>query len=588
MEIRKVKSVAKTVVPSGEDLDQKVSKAMQIISEVVGSSLGPAGRVVLIERQEVNLPPLITKDGVTIYKSLGFNDPTMQVVLESARDASIATSEKAGDGTTTTAILSESFYRFTQRYLKDNPRLSPQKIVRKINEILKENVSTILEGIVQKGDLQSEKGRKFLHGVARISGNGDSEIADVVLEAFDQSGDEGNITLTEASGDSKIQLNKIKGYPIPIGFEESCQKFWPAFLNDQAHQRVYLENCYFILYFGKITEPATIVPAMTKINQNWQHNGGPCNVIVVSTGFSEDVLGTLMVTFPLKDLLKIVPVVCPQTAMLSSQQDLLLDLSAYLGAIVFDPINRPLHTFELTDAGRPMESFEMNRYRSVIIGDFDEMLVFDRIDQLREQLNNAESKLEVSLLSERIAKLSGGIVKLVVNGSSNGETKERRDRVEDAICAVRTTIKNGCLPGGGFSLLKVATELEKICSDSNKSVIQDIIVPALRVPVERLLHNSGLGLDEIENTLGRIKDSCDEDVPCVFDAEDQKFRNPLDEKKLILDSYLSVSESIKNSVSVSTLLATLGGVVVFNRDDELERSESSDVYKFLQDSGAMK
>jgi chaperonin GroEL len=587
MEIRKIKSVAKTVIPSGKDLENKVSKTMQIISEVVGSSLGPAGRVTLIERQEVNMVPVVTKDGVTIFKSLGFNDPAMQCILESARDASIATSERAGDGTTTTAILEESFYRFTQKYLKDNPRLSPQKIVRQINEVLSKHVTPVLKKITQKGDLQTEKGRKFLHAVARTSGNGDQEIADITLEAFDQSGDEGNVTLTEASGDSKIELVKIKGYHIAQGFEDSCQKFWPAFINDQAHQRVYLENCYFLLYFGKITEPQTLLAPLTKINDNWQKNGGPCCVILVATGFSEDVLGTLMVTFPMKDLLKVIPVLTPQTAMLSSQQDLLLDLSAYLGAKVFDPINAPLHTFDLVDAGRPMESFEMGRYRSNVVGEPDEMLVFDRIDQLREQIKNAESKLEVSLLNERIAKLSGGLVKLIINGNSNGETKEKRDRLEDAICAVRTTLKHGCLPGGGFALLKIVNELEKINEDKS-GVISDIIVPALKVPVEKLLHNSGLDLDEIDNTLKTIQGSCSSNTPYIYDSEDQEFRNPLDEKKLILDSYLSVSESIKNSVSIACQLATLGGVVVFNRDDVLERGESSDVYKYLQDSQQLK
>jgi len=584
MEVRKVKSAAKTVIPEGPVLTKKVSDTLTIISKVVGASLGSSGRVVLIERPELNLSPYVTKDGVTIFKSLGFSDPVQQTVLESVRDCATKTAESAGDGTTTSTILAESFYRYTQEYLKKNTKLSPQKVVREINHIISSEVYPALNRIVLHGDLENEVGRKLLHGVARVSANGDAELADKVMEAFDMSGDEGNITLSEATGDSEIKLTKIEGYPIPMGYEEACQKFWPSFINDPSHQRLYLENCYVILYFGKITEPGTIIPAMTKIYESWQKNGTPCNIILAATGFSEDVLGTLGISFAMKDTLKVVPLLCPQTAILNSQQHLLLDLAAFVTGKVFDPIHNPLHNFKLEDAGRPMTSFEMNRYRSVLIGNPDEMLVLERIEQLREQLKSAESKLDASLISERMAKLSGGIVKLIVNGSSNGETKERRDRAEDAICAVRSAIKFGCLPGGGYGLEYAIKSL--LANPNASSVCKEIVCPALKAPVERLLNNAGLIDQELDDALSRIEASAVKGVPEIYDSEDQVFRNPTGEK-LILDSYSAVSEAIKNSVSISTLLATLGGTVVFNRDDTLERQESSDTYQYLKDSGQL-
>lgn len=576
MEVRKVKSASKTILPAGKALNKKVSDTLTIISDMVGASLGSSGRVVLIERQEMNLSPYVTKDGVTIFKSLGFPDPVQQTILESVRDCATKTAESAGDGTTTSTILAESFYRFTQEYLTKNPKLSPQKVVREINSIINKHVYPSLDKITIRGDLESPEGRKLLHGVARVSANGDSELADRVMDAFDMSGDEGNIALYEASGDSEIRLQKIEGYPVIMGYEESCQKFWPGFINDPSHQRLYIENCYVILYFGKITEVATILPAMKHIHRSWQDNGTPCNIVLAATGFSEDVLGTLSVSFAMKDTLKVIPLLCPQTAILNSQQHLLMDLSAFTTAPVFDPIHNPLHNFKLEDTGRPMTSFEMNRYRSVLIGDPDEMLVLERIDQLREQLKSAESKLDASLISERIAKLSGGIVKLIVNGSSNGETKERRDRAEDAICAVRSAIKLGCLPGGGYGLMYATTRLPP-----DSEVASKIVGPALRTPIIRLLNNAGLVDSEFDNAFVRIHAGALDGKPEIYDSEDQVFRDPTGDK-LILDSYSAVADAIKNSVSIAALLATLGGTVVFNRDETLERQESSDTYNYLK------
>lgn len=587
MEYSKIHSAGKITLTKSEKLDKVISETMQTISDLVGSTLGPGGNVVLIERQELNLQPIITKDGVSVFRSIGFQDPVAQVVLEAARDAAVKTADTAGDGTSTATILANAFYLNTRNYLKEHPTESPQKVTRTIQKVFNEQIEPFLRSLAIKADLETEEGHKALNAVARVSANGDQELADAVIKAFDIGGDEGNITLNELAGPSHIELEEIKGYPVPVGYEESAAKFHPSFINDSARLRVYLENVITILYFGKITETSTIIDCMNLIANSWQEHDTPHNVVLVATGFSEMVLGDLALNFSMPQTINVVPVLAPVNVMLNGQQHLLQDLSAFTGAKIFDPIHNTLYRSKLSDFGRPLTSFEMNRYKSIFIGESDELLVMDRVDQLKTQLLTAESKLEETILNERIAKLTGGIVKLKISGSSNGEIKERRDRAEDAVCAVRAAIKHGYIPGGGYGLLAslkaiIGPKIEEV------EIKNAILVPSLLAPVRKLLENAGLTGEEFEEIKQKlINNIALDEKPYIFDAETGKLVNPLDPNKMIVDSLPAVLEALRNAISIATLLGTLGGVVVFDRDKEVDRKEANEAYQYLKNTNTL-
>jgi chaperonin GroEL len=581
MQYQKPHAASKITLPKGEVLDKIVSETLQTITDLVGSTLGPGGNIVLIERQELNLQPILTKDGVTVFRSIGFKDPIAQIVLEAAREASVKTADSAGDGTSSATILANAFYLNTRNYLKSNPTVSPQSVTRQIQQIFNDKIEPFLKSLALKADLDTEEGRNALKAVARVSANGDEELAAAVIEAFDISGDEGNITLNELAGPSKIELEEIKGYPIPIGFEESAAKFHPSFINDTARQRLYLENVITILYFGKITETQTVLDSLNLIADSWQRNDTPHNVVLVATGFSEMVLGDLAMNFSRPQSINVVPVLAPVNAVLNSQFHLLQDLSAFTGAKIFDPIHNQLYQSKLSDFGHPLNSFEMNRYKSIFIGEPDELLVLDRVDELKVQLQCAESKLESSLLQERIAKLTGGIVKLKISGSSNGEIKERRDRAEDAVCAVRSAIKHGYLPGGGHSLLRITVELIEQLGLSTK-IVDEIINPSLETPVRKLLENAGLTGNELENRLDELKTQACFRKTLIFDAEKGAMADALSPDRMIVDALPAVLEAVRNSISIATLLGTLGGVVVFARDSSIDRQEANEALEYLK------
>lgn len=582
MQYQKVQSVSKKINARGPQLDKVILETMAMASAIVGSTLGPGGRQVLIERQEFGLPPMITKDGVTVYRSLGYTDPTAQAIMEAARDASVRTASEAGDGTTTATVLSESLVRGLKEFTATNARHSPQRLIRTFEKAF----STVIEPTIRlhstKADMSTAEGQRFLTEVAKVSANGDMDLAKAVMKCFELVGDDGNVTIAETSGASAYEVEQIKGYPILMGFEESGAKFYPKFVNDQANQRVFLDAPTFVLYYGRIQDPQSLFGVLNKIGYEFEAGHIGPNVVLVATGFSESVLGYLGMMFQASSALNVMPLLAPQTPFPNGQLEFLHDLAAVTGATVLEQgggIGFEDATME--HFGR-MKSFEATRFRSTVMGDSDPDSVFVRVDELKTQLSRAESALEVTFLQERIGKLTGGIAQLKVIGATNGELKEKRDRAEDAVCAVRGAIKHGVLPGGCWTLLMLSKMLS---ADSNKSL--HVLAQALRAPFIRLLENAGVTRPDEQ---ARIE----EGILFGFGFGTNGQANPagavvydlLSEQHVnafaggILDSTPAVLEAIRNSISIAALLGTLGGTVVFNRDVTLERQEARDASSF--------
>lgn len=596
----KVKSVAKQVTPKGPKLENIVLSTMRLASEVVGATLGPGGMPVLIERQEHGLAPMITKDGVTVFRSLGIDDAAGQCVLEAARDAAVRTASEAGDGTTTATVLSEAIVRHASEFVKRNRRVSPQKVVRRLERAFREVIEPAIRenSIHVEGD--SEGGRALLRAVAKVSANGDVDLADAVLQCFDLVGDEGNVTIAEINGPSGYEVERIEGYPVGIGYEDGCGKFYGKFVNDPANQRVFYENPVFVVYHGRITEIQTIISLMERIGNLFQ-NQGQCmehgevvtlenwnsrhNVVLVATGFSESVIGMLAVNAGDPLSINVFPLLAPQSPIANGQQKFLEDIACITGARVLDPLGVTFDKASVNDLGwgEGLTAFEAYRFRSTIIGHVSEDEILIRSDELKANIANAESELDRMLLQERLGKLTGGIAKLKVCGASNGELKEKRDRAEDAVCAVRGAIKHGCLPGGGWMLLRLMAGL-KHCQDP---VIDAVLIPALFEPVARLLMNCGLDEEEAQYVLRPVLATVEPGSalkPVVYDALEGRHVSPIEGG--VLDSTPAVLEAIRNSISIASLLGTLGGTVVFKRDADLERSEARETSAFLRDANS--
>lgn len=598
-EYGKPKSASKQVVIKGDKLENLILDTMRTVSSIVGATLGPGGQPVLIERYEHGLPSFVTKDGVTVMRSLGFDESSQHCIMEAARDAAIRTASEAGDGTTTATVLAEALARLTNRFCKGNPRVSPQKVVRRLEEAFREVIAPTISKCSIQANLGNEESRILLRAVAKVSANGDEELADAVMKCFDIVGDDGNVTISESSGPSSYEVEKIEGYPIAMGYEDSCGKFATKFVNDTSTQSCVLNKPVFICYFGKLTEFQTVQLLLERIGEAYSDGKFTHNVVIIATGFSENVLATLAVNFAHPGTLNIFPLVLPQSPLTNSQMQLLEDICAVTGAKMFDPLNYPLNEGSLYDLGSGVKQFEASRFRSSIVGRATgprynsegiqvgvyEDDVLERVSQLQVLASRPESELDKAMLDERIGKLTGGIARLKVIGASNGELKEKRDRAEDAVCAVRGAIKHGCLPGGGWMLLKLMAELAATenADPIKNQVVGEVLIPALFEPVARLLANCGINEDEGREVLAPIIVAIkNNEKPIVYDALEQKHVDPYEGG--ILDSLPAVLEAVRNSISIAALLGTLGGIVVFKRDAALELGENRAAQQFLRES----
>jgi chaperonin GroEL len=600
MQYQKAKSVSKEILSRGPKLRALILKTMKTCSDVVGSTLGPGGMSVVIERQEERLPPMITKDGVTVFRNLGFDDSAQHVLMEAARDASVRTAAEAGDGTTTATILAEALVRRTMEFCDANPKVSPQRVVRTLERGFRDVVEPWIREHVLKTGLGTPGGRSRLHAVAKVSANGDVPLADAVLKCFDLTGDEGNVTIIEASGPSGYEVERIEGYPVFKGYEDCCGKFYQSFINDPGRQMVSLDRPTYVLIHGRLNDIYSLLPIFEKIDSAAQAGQLSPNVVLVATGFSEVVMAHLAANFRVSNSINVYPLVAPMNQMQTGQYDFLRDVAALSGATIFDPMNAPVDNATLDQLGTTT-SFEAGRFRSTILGYREELLVLERVEELKTLLKTDLSDLDRNLIQERIGKISGGIAKLKVVGASSGELREKRDRAEDAICAVRGALKHGALPGGAWALLNLREYI--LCLESFNEVLKftetelkilkDVLATSFEEPAKRLFTNAGYHEDELPDIFLSIATplGASVDYDCAVGQEEHKSVFDVLEGKLvdtfeggILDSTPAVLEAIRNSISIAALLGTCGGTVVFKRDLGVERQEARDTAEFLRNA----
>jgi chaperonin GroEL len=589
-EVAKSKTAAKTITYNHQKLKDIVLKTLAKASAMVGSTLGPNGKVVLIERQE-NLGPYLSKDGITVFNSMAFADPTAQVVLEAARDSSSKTNVEAGDGTTTATILADSLIRNGFEYLEKNPRLSSQKIMRELEKSFENFIVPFIRSNAVR--ITNENKDDLMRKVALISTNNDVEMTDAVMECFGLVGTNGQVTIAESSGMGGFGVEKVDGFPIARGFEDSCGRFLEEFINDRSNYRTMLDKPKFILYNGKITDINSLLPLFDKIGnasdaQQHDKDAMSPNIVLIAHAFSESVVATLASNFKAPNTINVIPVITPMTHQANSPYHFLLDVSSFTGASVFDPLSKPLPGAEIKDLGiDSMKTFEYSRYKSLIIGTPDEGLLIPRVEELEQQAKQAESVYDAEMMKERMSILTGGIARLKVYGSSEAELKEKRHRVEDAVCAIKGAIKDGVLPGCAKTLNTLASQIHN--NPALSDAVKYIMGKSLVEPFRRILTNGGQNIGEVleiwqnmmfnrRSWLDRLlkKEQTSTALFYTYDALNHKFGDAIEIG--VIDSASAVLYAIKNSLSVAKMLMGLSGIVVFQRDSTLDSEEAADYH----------
>lgn len=576
----KPKSAGKTLLSGGEILNKKVIETLGMMRSMAGSTLGPGGAPVLIERPEMGMKPIITKDGVTVIKHLGFNDSVSQLVLESARDASLRTASEAGDGTTTSTILSHAIASGMVSAISENNHTSPQGIIRAMKALIPKIKEKIKAHTLF---VDSDNYEKVLSSVATLSANGDLNLSSDIMESFSLVGEEGNLTIVESIGETSTSVEKISGYTVDQGYEESLKKFSNDFINDKSGTMIGLDKPVFLLFDGVINDTRELFEAFQAISVYWDKVNHPNrNIVLVAHGFSDLFLADMHQNWIHPKTMNILPLLTPQTAIKNWRTHFLYDLQAYTQSPVFNPLSRPIQSLdpESLTTGNIVESVECSRFRTSVMTSEDSILIDARIDELQEQLKDPESGYEENDLNVRIGKLSSGIARLHIVAPTIGESRERRDRAEDAWMAIRGAAMHGSVAGGGHTLLQLSEYLAGEFEGSGEkytSIAAGVLSEAFCQPVRTIYSNYGYSEGEIDEYLDSLRLKKD----MTFDISAQKWVPFVD----LLDSVPALSEAIESSISIASLLGSLGGIISFNRNADADAEEQRQDRDFVKSIG---
>jgi chaperonin GroEL len=544
------KQKVKEITTDRAEIKRIVQSALNEMATIVGSTLGPGGRTVLMERD--NLAPLATKDGVTVAKAVGMANAQASVVVEAAKEICLRTAKEAGDGTTTAIVLANALVQNASNFLEANPKYNPQRMINDLNGLYESVIIPFL-----KKHAKSVNSRGELINVATISANGDATIATAAVDAVMAAGEDGQVLVEEAD-DASIRVESMEGCLITSALKD-LGPIGISFINDRANQQVKMDEGLVFLFDGSLNDlkvPAAIQQAIEGTNLY----GKP--IIVFAHHFADVVLDKFAKTT--KGGYTVVPVKTPMSGVANSRVMFLHDIAAYTSATVYDPASLDAAIEEGLAFGS-FKTAKINLYETFLTADSDPDRLEARISELKSIAAIAPNDRERMFIKAAISKLTGGISTIWVGGGSELEAREKKARVEDAVEAVRSAIAEGIIPGGcGVHLVLADVMLRH--PDRLPSWL--IMEQSLMEPFKLLLSNCGEDFTDIWNAMGTYIAGADAPPTHIFDANTHKIVQP--EAVGIIEPAKVCRVSIGNALSVASILSTLGGLVVSPRDAGLE------------------
>ncbi len=522
-----------------QDMQGPILEGFSKMAAIVAQTLGPGGLPILIQRegQKPNgepLGPMITKDGVTVAKECSDPDPRVDVVLQAIKDICEKTNKMVGDGTTSSLVLGNAILIEAQELI-NKEHSNPQTIRNELEASLKDICAKLDELSIPCNNMD------MVEHVATISANGDKSIGSLVRKAYESVGAEGVITVDTGSGkEHTIQI--VSGYQFQKGAEAQ-----ERFFNNETNTRFEAENTHIIIYDGRLQEPKEVSDILNEIYKKNEANMPP--VMFIANEFDPLVIQMLLITRA-QSALRICAVKGPHATTVRTQ--FYEDMATYLGGYKFGNGNRSLGNFEYEDIGIAGKVV-VDKYTTTLYdGQGTEEAVLARIDQLKAQKPMAESAYDESIIADRISYLGEGIAKIGVGGLTELEIKEAYHRIEDAVNASKVAIEDGIIPGGGVTLMNIAESLE------GKTNGEIILKKALQAPMIQISLNLGRTK---EQTLKMYNDHIKGHSELTFDGVSGQIVPAL--KEGIIDPVKVTKSALAAAVSISALLCTTGGAIIF-------------------------
>jgi len=511
---------------------QSLISGIEKISKAVGSTLGPRGNTVIIESDQHTHGMTVTKDGVTVAKSIELLDPIENLGARIVRQSAEKTASEAGDGTTTSIVLSEALIKNGTQIITED--MNRSEVIREMNRLSEEVIDSL-----RKRAKRVTKSK--INSVATISANNDPVIGKVISDAYKKVGKNGVITV-QKSMTSDTYADVTKGIKLDRGYSSKY------FVNDQRKDECIYEDVDVLITDIEIDNMLSIENILREAvsKQRRLLIIAPCSKAMVST----------MAANVIKNGVKICTIDPPSFGY--RQQELMSDIAAALGGVFFsESTGDDLSLVQMSDLGRA-DRIVIGRDESVIVRSEMPETVGKRIEELKEALALAKKTDDKSFIKSRIATLSGAIGVIHAGGHTDLEQKELYDRIDDAVQAVRSALDEGILPGGGMALFSEIRETlsKAIEPDLPLSAARKILADSLSAPAEKILSNAGMSIEDILY----IDEGDWINVKTGFTCD------PLEEG--IIDPAKVTISALRNAVSVASTVLSTDAIVTLTRSYE--------------------
>ncbi|CEQ39691.1 SPOSA6832_01236, partial [Sporobolomyces salmonicolor] len=514
---------------------QALLAGVDVLAKAVSVTLGPKGRNVIIEQPFGG--PKITKDGVTVAKSITLKDKFENLGARLIQDVASKANEEAGDGTTTATVLARAIY---SEGVKNVAAGCNPMDLRRGSQAAVEAVLKFLEA--NKRDITTSE---EIAQVATISANGDLHVGGLIAQAMEKVGKEGVITVKEGKTiEDEIEITE--GMRFDRGYIS------PYFVTDVKSQRVEFEKPLILLSEKKISLIQDILPALETAAQARRP------LLIIAEDIDGEALAACILN-KLRGQLQVAAVKAPGFG--DNRKSILGDLAILTNATVFtDELDIKLEKLSPDMLGST-GSVTITKEDTILLnGAGEKTLIQERCEQIRAAMSDsATSDYDRTKLQERLAKLSGGVAVIKVGGSSEVEVGEKKDRYDDALNATRAAVEEGIVPGGGTALLKASRILDEVAHDNlfDRKLGINIIRMALTKPARTIAENAG---EEGSVIVGTLLEKHGEDFNMGYDASKGEFTDMI--KAGILDPLKIVKKSLINASGVASLLFTTEACVV--------------------------
>ncbi len=515
----------------GEEARKALEAGVDTLANTVKITLGPKGRNVVLDKKYG--APLITNDGVTIAKEIELEDPFENLGAQLVKEVSVKTNDVAGDGTTTACVLAQAIIK---EGLKNVAAGANPMIVKKGIAAATEAAVDYLKSISKEVD--SKTG---IQQVASISA-GDETVGKLIAEAFEKVGKDGVITVEESKTMDTV-LNVVEGMQFDRGYASSYM------VTDTDKMECVLDNPVILITDKKISNIQELLPLLEQVVQSGQ------KLMIIAEDIESEPLATLVVN-KLRGTFNCVAVKAPGFG--DRRKEMLRDIAVLTGGtVISEETGLELKDAKLDMLGRAKQVKVSKENTTIVEGAGDPTAIKDRIKMIRSQIETTTSDYDKEKLSERLAKLAGGVAVIGVGAATEVEMKEKKLRIEDALAATRAAVEEGIVPGGGVALLSAIPTVKSLVRklEGDERTGAAIVLRALEEPIRQIAVNAGIDGGVVVNTILTSRNKKN----YGYNALKNEYCDVVEQG--IIDPTKVTKSALQNAASVAATLLTTESIV---------------------------